>query len=457
MAYFRCTDLGANAPFDFVPFVCTGSGKNVYVTLPFKDTEVDKVDMDMYLYQSTANYNGIMGSAWSGTAWLFAHDGDISWMTNPRTTLDASPSVPGYHKVILDANNGSYYDGIQRTSDPVTVNTTGNNLNLFSARGDTSYSSYIGIGRTKLYKNDVLLADLVPVNEFYNNYKLIDNTPLSTSSGWTSYPTSLAVSDAPQILTHVRIELKYQDHNNLWHSTSYIMPRANVTGNGPIVPFTDGGPISKVTLKVDNRAYILLNVTGATRTEFPIYADIRVCRDSKEGGFYDTINNKYYFSNTSTPLTYTEYSAYAYEIGETVFSGEAVDTGIQIGTEEATKKSWELEFECNNYYKNAGMNPVNLSDSVQSGAVCGFLNCWDSYRFQTSGGNYTMGASTTDPGYMKWKIAYDAATTTIKIYKNGTLACTVQYTISAYHTDTIKVAPSYSGTFKYYRFRWIYD
>jgi hypothetical protein len=28
--------------------------------------------------------------------------------------------------------------------------------------------------------------------------------------------------------------------------------------------------------------------------------------DSKEGGFYDTVNNKYYFSETSTPLVYSE-------------------------------------------------------------------------------------------------------------------------------------------------------
>lgn len=315
MAYFRCTEIGNATPSPKTP--CLVSSGSQIITFPTIDGNHPYIIDTKLRWQSNSpevNEVFLMGNGLDtayGGGWCLrvtAGASGASWINVGDAQGNKGGKDPYYdywYDVLCGPKRSKFYD-LDKTYSTMSGGVKDLPMSLFGVSQFPNKLASIALARTKVTLEEVLIMDLIPINEFYTNYKLIDNALLSTSSGWNTYPTNLVISDAPQILTHVRIELKYQDHNNLWHSTSYIMPRADITGNGPIIPFTDGGPISEIFLKVDNRAYIFVSVTGATKDEFPIYADIRVCRNSKEGGFYDTVNNKYYFSETSTPLVYSE-------------------------------------------------------------------------------------------------------------------------------------------------------
>ena len=302
------------APVSLVrtPFIMPSGAQKI--TLPLTILQWDKLETKMYAdgtkTSSSKVFNIIGGNTWGAqTRSLCSRVNVGSWRLTYQfgnSSVDSVyfSSLNNKTTDILLENNGYTIDEIPHTG---TVPTSMIEDTTVIFADDSHYDDGVALGRVKIYNSDVLIMDLVPINEFYNKYKLMDNTPLNTVYGWNAYPTGNRVDYAPQILTHVRIVLKYQDNSGTWHySTPCFIAKESVNGGVTDIPFTDGGQITNIQLRPDKSQYIFHDISGATKDEFPIYADIRVCRDSKEGGFYDTIGNNYYFSETATPLVYTE-------------------------------------------------------------------------------------------------------------------------------------------------------
>jgi hypothetical protein len=195
MAYFLATNVLSTTPPSVTPYIF--GDRKQYIKTPIIDFEVNKVETDLYITKASLGDSAIMGSYWAGESWLLAQDdGRLAWMTNPRTIFASDPIVVGGHKLVMDLENGSTYDGVSVSSPGATVNCFNLNIYLFTA--NSGGTADIGIGRTKFYNHGTMLMDLVPVNAYNED------------------------------------------------------------------------------------------------------------RGAKEGGFYDVVNDKYYFSDTSTPLVYSE-------------------------------------------------------------------------------------------------------------------------------------------------------
>ena len=309
MAYFRCTEIGNATPSPKTPCICANHAQ--FITLPIDSTQPYVISGKLRLFNGYSSEDTFIGSG-----------DDQQWITYIRNSKYLVHRHP--HAYIDDGSSGfstdTWYEfidgkyvteiqGLWTKTQQTFVPGDTTNITLFGDnRNSTQYYSNCAFSRLNVSLNDVTVMDLVPINEFYNNYMLINNTPLdATSGGWVAYPTGNRVDYAPQILTHVRIVLKYQDNNGVWHySTPCFIPKGSVNGGITDIPFTDGGQITNIQLRPDKTQYIFHSITGATKTEFPIYADIRVCREAIEGGFYDVVNDRYYFSETATPLVYSE-------------------------------------------------------------------------------------------------------------------------------------------------------
>jgi hypothetical protein len=197
MAYFLATNVLSTTPPSVTPYIF--GDRKQYIKTPIIDFEVNKVETDLYITKASLGDSAIMGSYWAGESWLLAQDdGRLAWMTNPRTIFASDPIVVGGHKLVMDLENGSTYDGVSVSSPGATVSTVNQNIYLFAADSAGTNMADIGIGRTKFYNHGTMLMDLVPVNAYNED------------------------------------------------------------------------------------------------------------RGAKEGGFYDVVNDKYYFSDTSTPLVYSE-------------------------------------------------------------------------------------------------------------------------------------------------------
>lgn len=317
MAYFLATNVLSDTPPVLTP--CIVSSGSQIITFPTIDGHQPYIIDTKLRWQSNSPEISdvyLMGNGHDisyGGGWYLkvsAGAGGNTWINVRDAQNNMGGKDPYYdywYDVLCGPKRSKFYN-LDTTYSTLSGDVKDYPMALFGISQFPTKLASIALARTKVTLEEVLIMDLVPVNEFYTNYKLMDNTPLDTeNSGWIVYPTGNRVDYAPQILTHVRIVLKYQDNNGVWHySTPIFIPRESVNGGITDFPFTDGGQITNIQLKPDRVQYIFYDITGATKTEFPIYADIRVCRDSKEGGFYDTIGNKYYFSETATPLVYTE-------------------------------------------------------------------------------------------------------------------------------------------------------
>ena len=322
MAYFRCTEIGNTTPSPKTP--CIVSSGSQLLTIPTIDGHQPYIiDTKIRLpgaSPSTVNsyflgngHDTSYGGGWYLKFTNGSYNSSGGWIRlyDSHNTMigDINPPQDIWFDVLCGPKRTKFYN-INTSYDtmPGDESIKDYKLSLFGiTQFPTTNLASIALARTKITLDDVLVADLVPINEFYNKYKLMDNTPLNTVYGWNAYPTGNRVDYAPQILTHVRIVLKYQDNSGTWHySTPCFIAKESVNGGVTDIPFTDGGQITNIQLRPDKSLYIFHDISGATKDEFPIYADIRVCRDSKEGGFYDTIGNEYYFSETATPLVYTE-------------------------------------------------------------------------------------------------------------------------------------------------------
>jgi hypothetical protein len=195
MAYFLATNVLSTTPPSVTPYIF--GDRKQYIKTPIIDFEVNKVETDLYITKDILRNSAIMGSKWTGDGWLLAQDGHLGWMTSPWTIFASSPTIGG-HKLVMDLENGSTYDGVSVSSPGATVNCANKNIYLFTADSAGTNMADIGIGRTKFYNHGTMLMDLVPVNAYNED------------------------------------------------------------------------------------------------------------RGAKEGGFYDVVNDKYYFSDTSTPLVYSE-------------------------------------------------------------------------------------------------------------------------------------------------------
>lgn len=198
MAYFLATNVLSDTPPAVVPYLFANGTQ--FIKTDIIDTNATRVETDIYITNGNVRGAAIMGSQWGGGNWLLAQDGDLSWMTSPRTTFASSPIAVGGHKLVMDLDNGSTYDGVSVSSPGTTVYCVNTNICLFASNTSGGNKANVGIGRTKFYNHGTMIADLVPVNA------------INTAAGGTQ----------------------------------------------------------------------------------------------KEGGFYDIVNDKYYFSNTSTPLVYSE-------------------------------------------------------------------------------------------------------------------------------------------------------
>ena len=303
MAYFLATNVLSDTPPSVIPYIFGNT--NQYIKIPIVDYDATKVETDIYITKASLSGSAIMGSQWGGGNWLLAQDGNLSWMTSPRTTFASSPIVVGGHKLVMDLENGSTYDGVSVSSPGATVGCVNKNICLFASSDTGGNKADVGIGRTKFYNHGTMLADLVPVNVVNTDATVLLDNAEFLGYDYESYSADLR--NITPIRDTLRLRTRYLDTDGVMHyADDYTIAISDLSAASwdvrPYTTFDDDQQVQWVIQS--NKLYYQMNSlpTGAVK----VFADVTVSGTQKEGGFYDIVNDKYYFSDTSTPLVYSE-------------------------------------------------------------------------------------------------------------------------------------------------------
>lgn len=313
MAYFLATNVLSTTPPEKTP--CLVSSGSQIITFPTIDGNQPYIIDTKLRWQSNspAVYDTyLMGNGHdtdNGGGWYLrvsAGGAGNSWI-NVRDAHDGKMGKDPYYdywynNVLCGPKRTKFYD-LNDTYSSITGNVKDYPMALFGISQFPNKLASIALARTKVSLEDVTVMDLVPVNEFAKTYFLLNNAEF-TYSGQKIYLNS-NISSVSAIRDTVCMEVSYIDSDNVVHkSPNYTILKSHFDGGGWGVTvnstFDDGKTMSST---LENSRVILGNLpSGATKVVISVY----ITGSTKEGCFYDTVNNKYYFSETSTPLVYSE-------------------------------------------------------------------------------------------------------------------------------------------------------
>lgn len=319
MAYFLATNVLSDTPPEKIPCIC--SNRNQYIKFDNIDaTQPYSVDTKIRLFGNNPgttgdDYLGNFADTAYGYSWRLYNNGGSYSSTNPgwsrfqdaHARIDWNPAADRWFDLkqgpsIFMMSDGYSWQGNSYSFPSPLYTNADYPLCLFGLPDRPNNRSACAFARTKIILDEVAVADLVPINIINNRaHTFVDE---GEYLGYSYIDYDRRIDTANELRDYLRVEAYYVDENNVKHyATPYIIALSDFTGDvRPYLTFDDGQ--QKQIVITSNRLYYqdAYLPTGATKVVMSLYnAGL-----TKEGGFYDIINDKYYFSNTSTPLVYSE-------------------------------------------------------------------------------------------------------------------------------------------------------
>ena len=299
------------APVSLVrtPYIM-GDSRNKMIKLPLVGNDVDKFEMDAYFPGLNSNGRILIGTGWSTNGFMLKYDNVSLYMSGNRNNVSqpitfANTPIYGGHKIVMQPDN-STFDGVI-VSSHIDLFSDSNQLALFGRPYDGNYTFNGGIGRTKLYKSDVLLMDLVPVNKRVSVFDLIKDQDFVGNYDTMTYNDGVVLGTSTFTRTHLCFSSRCLDSNGDWHYADDIyVAITDVTSTQyglTVNPVFDNGIVGDFLISNSSLGNNMETLpTGITK----FVVTLSNVHSTKEGCFFDTIGQKYYFSNTAVPLEYSE-------------------------------------------------------------------------------------------------------------------------------------------------------
>ena len=181
-AYADCLTLTQHiltenaCPFVRVDYLQAYDGPYIQTGIPLLNTTNWKIELDIQLLETNYNYNGIWGVSSSTTAYECWVAQDSASFSRYNGTKPSAMTVNTSRMIFVDEyNNGkltTYINGTSKRSYSVSSAITSDTLNLLRCSGSNSRARLYG---AKLYQNDELVADYVPVVDYAGYGALYDN------------------------------------------------------------------------------------------------------------------------------------------------------------------------------------------------------------------------------------------------------------------------------------------
>ena len=314
MAYFRCTEIGNATPSPKTP--CLVSSGSQIITFPTIDGNQPYIIDTKLKWQSNSpettgvylmgnghdtNYGGgwclRVSAGASGNSWINVKD------AHGQAYGGRDPYYDYWYDVLCGPKRSKFYD-LNETYSSMSGDVKDLPMALFGISQFPTKLASIALARTKVTLEDVTVLDLIPVNDYARTYVLLNNVEYTGTNQKMYYGVN--ISSVSAIRDTVRLHVTYLDTNGLIHtSTDYTIAKSHFDNGGsyvvPTITFDDG---KTMNFALENsRLNSTSNIpSGAVK----VIVNLSITGSNKEGQFYDTVNNKYYFSETVTPLVYTE-------------------------------------------------------------------------------------------------------------------------------------------------------
>lgn len=306
MAFFLATNVLNDTPPEKTP--CLVSSRSQKITLPFDETQPYIINGKLRLLSNNkpSRYDMILGSGLDFWGLYINNDAGDRLMHKLAYKYETASFDTWYE--FTDGSHITEVKGLwAKASQAFSSGTSGKYLTLFSSLDGNLNRKYApcALSRLNITLDDVLVADLVPINAVNTDATILLDNAEFLGYNYQSYSASLR--NITPIRDTLRLRTRYLDTNGVMHyGEDYTIAISDLSAASwdvrPWTTFDDGQQVQWVIQ--DNKLYYQQNdlPTGAVK----VFADVTVSGTQKEGGFYDTINNKYYFSETSTPLVYSE-------------------------------------------------------------------------------------------------------------------------------------------------------
>lgn len=314
MAFFLATNVLSDTPPVLTPCIC--SSRSQYIQLDNIDgTQPYIIESKIRLFGNNPgstgdDYLGNYADTSYGNSWRlynnggsYSSSGGWSRFQDSHNRIDKNPCIDTW----FDLQEGPAIfklGGEGNTYSFPTYTNADYPLCLFGLPDRPNNRSACALARTKITLNDVLVADLVPVNEFAKAVDLLNNGEY-TQYSWLYLSSS--ISSLTPIRDTIRLDARYLDDEGVMHYAEPFTISVSdfASGGYDVRPYTtyDNGEQNQWVITNDRLYYQEETVPPHG---VKVFADVYITGSTKEGQFYDTVNDKYYFSNTSTPLVYSE-------------------------------------------------------------------------------------------------------------------------------------------------------
>jgi len=308
MAFFLATNVLSTTPPDLTPGIV--SSRQQYIELPIDATQAYIVNSKIRLMgnnvtQNGDDYLGNYADTSYGNSWRFycgggSYDSSGGWsrFQDSHARIDMNPCAD----VWFDFQEGPTIfklDGSGNTYSFPSYENANYPLCLFGLPDRPNNRSACALARTTITLDNNTVMDLIPINEI-GKVDTIAEQWFTDKGNIIINPT---ITNRTFIRDYLRIETKLEDSNGVIHFADPMnISLSNFTpGVGGWFTY-DNGMQSYIDVFNDQIRLGGKYPAGAARVFVGLYNS----GNTKEGGFYDIVNDKYYFSNTSTPLVYSE-------------------------------------------------------------------------------------------------------------------------------------------------------
>ena len=308
MAFFLATNVLDTTPPVKTP--CLVSSKSQMITMPFDATQPhilhgkfrllsdSKMTNDDLLWGTYASEWGLICNSYDGNALM--HREAYNYNTSPI------PFDTWFE--FTDAKHITEISNVWSRS--TTTFTPGSTypFTIFAAK-DSNLSRHWGAFALSAFDvtlDDVKVLDMVPVNERVSVFDLIKDKSYTGGYEAYGYADNVDLRTSTFLRTDLRLSSKYLDADDVWHYAPdeyFTIADETATQYGiTINPVFDDGEVGNFLVTHTQMYNMAALPEGAKRFE----ATLSNVHSTREGCFYDKVNNKYYFSETSTPLVYSE-------------------------------------------------------------------------------------------------------------------------------------------------------
>ena len=314
MAYFLATNVLSTTPPEKTP--CLVSSGSQIITFPtINGNQPYIIDTKLRWQSNSLEVSGVylMGNAEDtsyGGGWYLKHT--MGGSGTPYIRIydahgskigDINPYTDIWFDVLCGPKRTKFYN-VNTSYGSMPGDVKDYPMALFGISQFPDKLASIALARTKVTLEDVTVMDLVPVNEFAKAVDLLNNGEY-TGYNWLAFSSS--ISSLTPIRDILRLDARYLDDEGVMHyAEPYTISLSDfASASYDVRPYTtyDNGAQNQWVI-TNNRLYYQGNSLPSHGVK--AFADVYITGSTKEGCFYDTVNDKYYFSETSTPLVYTE-------------------------------------------------------------------------------------------------------------------------------------------------------